>query len=105
MFCNHCGAEIPDDAVVCVKCGRAVGKLPKSVDLNRSEKDWLTTLLLCFFLGALGIHRFYVGKTGTAILQLITCGGCGVWQLIDFIVIAIGNFTDSENKKIINSNN
>lgn len=105
MFCNHCGAEINDDAVVCVKCGRPVAKSSKPVDFNRSEKDWITTLLLCFFLGGLGIHRFYVGKTGTGILQLITFGGCGVWTLIDFIVIAMDNFTDSEEKRIVNSNN
>ncbi len=104
MFCCHCGAEINDNAVICVKCGCAVAK-SKPVDFDKSEKNWLTTLLLCFFLGSLGIHRFYVGKTGTGILQLITCGGCGVWALIDFIVIAIGNFTDSEDKKIVNSNN
>ena len=73
-----------------------------TLNQNVSNKDWLTTLLLCFFLGYLGIHRFYVGKTGTAIVQLITCGGCGIWTLIDFIVICMGNFTDAEGKFIKN---
>jgi TM2 domain-containing membrane protein YozV len=42
---------------------------------SKSEKDFVATVLLCFFLGALGIHRFYVGKTGTGIIQLLTLGG------------------------------
>jgi len=66
------------------------------------QQDWLVTLLLCFFVGYLGIHRFYVGKTGTGIAQLLTCGGCGIWALIDFITIIMGNFTDAEGKFIKN---
>ena len=62
----------------------------------KSDKDWLTTLLLCLFLGGLGIHRFYVGKTGTGILQLITLGGCGIWSLIDLIMIVTGSFSDKD---------
>ena len=69
----------------------------------KSDKDWLTTLLLCLFLGGLGIHRFYVGKTGTGILQLITLGGCGIWTLIDLIMIITGSFTDKNGNKITNS--
>lgn len=103
MFCKHCGAEINDNAVVCVKCGCAVNdsvQTTRTLDPNASSKDWLTTLLLCFFLGGFGTHRFYVGKMGTAIVQLLTCGGCGIWALIDFITIALGNFTDEQGKVI-----
>lgn len=68
----------------------------------KSEKDWLVTLLLSLFLGTLGIHRFYVGKTGTGILQLITVGGCGIWTLVDIIMIATGKFTDKDGNEIKN---
>ena len=66
----------------------------------RSEKDWLTTLLLSLFLGTLGVHRFYTGKIGTGILQLITVGCCGIWTLIDIIMIATGNFKDKDGNVI-----
>ena len=66
----------------------------------KSQKDWLVTLLLCLFLGGLGVHRFYVGKTGSGIAQLLTAGGCGVWALIDLIMIITGKFTDSEGNEI-----
>ena len=103
MFCSNCGAEVNENAVVCVKCGCAVNRPAHVVDLNASTKDWLVTLLLCFFVGGFGIHRFYVGKTGTAIIQLLTLGACGIWTFIDFIVICIGNFTDAEGKFIKNN--
>jgi TM2 domain/GYF domain 2 len=60
-----------------------------------SNKDWLTAVLLSFFVGVLGIDRFYLGHTGLGILKLITLGGCGIWALIDLVLIAMGNVTDS----------
>lgn len=68
----------------------------------KSEKEWLVTLLLSLFLGTIGVHRFYVGKIGTGILQLITLGGCGVWTLIDIIMIVTGNFKDKDGNVIKN---
>ncbi len=65
-------------------------------EVKLSEKGFVPALLLCFFLGALGIHRFYVGKIGTGILMLLTLGGLGIWALIDFILIAVGSFKDKE---------
>ena len=67
----------------------------------KSEKNWLTTLLLALFAGSLGVHRFYVGKIGTGILMLVTCGGCGIWTLIDFIMILMGKFTDKDGNLIV----
>lgn len=74
-----------------------------------SEKNGVVVLLLCFFLGVFGAHRFYVGKIGTGILMIIltivTAGiAGGIWFLIDFIIIVCGEFTDSEGKKIKLSN-
>ena len=63
---------------------------------GKSEKSNTVALLLCFFLGFLGVHRFYVGKIGTGVLMLITLGGLGIWNLIDFIIIVVQKFTDSE---------
>ena len=68
----------------------------------KSDKEWLVTLLLSLFLGTLGVHRFYVGKIGTGILQLITLGGCGIWTLIDIIMIVTGKFTDKGGNEIKN---
>ena len=68
----------------------------------KSEKNWLTTLLLCIFLGGIGVHRFYAGKIGTGILMIVTCGGCGIWTLYDLIMILMGNFTDKDGNAIKN---
>jgi len=54
-----------------------------------SDKSNTVALLLCFFIGFLGVHRFYVGKIGTGVLMLLTLGGLGIWNLIDFIIISV----------------
>src|SRR5512133_3249220 len=66
-----------------------------------SPKSRLAALLLCFFLGCLGIHRFYVGKIGTGILWLLTAGCFGIGALVDIIMIATENFTDDNNRLIV----
>lgn len=65
-------------------------------DVAISEKGFVPMILLCFFLGALGVHRFYAGKIGTGILMLLTLGGLGIWTLVDFIMIVTGSFKDKD---------
>ena len=65
------------------------------------QKDWLTTLLLCIFVGILGVHRFYTGHIGIGVVQLLTFGGCGIWWLVDLIMIATGTFTDSNGLPLV----
>lgn len=61
-----------------------------------SRRDWLVALLLAIFLGNLGIDRFYAGHIGLGILKLCTCGGFGIWSIVDIILLAVGNYRDVE---------
>lgn len=65
-------------------------------DLFASPRSRLVTQLLAFFLGVFGAHRFYVGRTGSGILQALTLGGLGIWWLYDNIMILTGSFRDGE---------
>ena len=65
-----------------------------------SDKKFTPAVLLCFFLGGLGVHRFYLGKTGTGILMLITLGGVGIWTLIDFVRLITGSLKDADERDL-----
>lgn len=120
-FCRNCGEEISEDAVVCPKCGVATDKFnaasnqpqaqPNIVINNNNEnvntninrvgggrsvprKSKMTTLVLAILLGYLGVHRFYVGKTGSGILYLFTGGLFGIGYIVDIITIITGSFRD-----------
>lgn len=62
-----------------------------------SKKSKTAALLLCIFLGYLGVHRFYVGKIGTGVLYLLTGGLVGIGWIVDIITIAAGSFKDQFN--------
>ena len=66
-----------------------------------SEKKRLYALLLCFFLGGLGVHRFYAGKIGSGVVQILTLGGLGIWVLIDMVMILCGSFKDAGGGSIV----
>ena len=55
------------------------------------DTEVLIAFVLCWVVGGLGIHRFYLGYTTIGVIQLLTAGGCGVWVLIDFIRLIIGD--------------
>ena len=62
-----------------------------------SEKSRTVASLLAFFLGIFGAHRFYLGKTKSAILMLcVAWATLGIWPLVDFIFIVAGKGTDAD---------
>lgn len=106
MFCKKCGKQIDDSAIMCPSCGAPTDNYTQAqpnVIINNNTnggvgyypyKNKLAAALLCFFLGVLGVHRFYVGKIGTGLIWLCTGGLCGFGALVDFIMILVGSFTD-----------
>lgn len=92
VYCRACGKQMHFSAFACPGCGAP----QRAQAMSLSNKRMLPAVLLCFFLGCFGVHRFYVGKIGTGILQLFTFGGLGIWALIDLIVIVVGSFRDAD---------
>jgi TM2 domain-containing membrane protein YozV/Tfp pilus assembly protein PilE len=70
-----------------------------------SPKKRNTVMLLCFFLGWAGVHRFYLGKIITGIIMVVTLGGLGIWTLADFWISAYGPYKDSKGLYIAKSKN
>ena len=94
-YCQSCGSDTNPNAELCVKCGSRLAH-----DVAPGGKDWLTALLLSWFLGYVGVDRFYLGYTGLGILKLLTGGGAGIWWLIDFIRIASNKMKDSQGRPL-----
>lgn len=114
MFCPKCGKETPENQAFCASCGAPLAVASQGIGVPAagiSPKSRLATALLAWFLGGFGAHRFYIGKTGTAIVMLVLglIGWAtvwflvgipfliivGIWSLVDFILAVAGNMKDS----------
>lgn len=106
-FCDKCGAETHPDAVVCVRCGCSFAKPNSTAQAGTQQftgerKSKLIAGLLGIFLGALGVHNFYLGFNQKGITQLLICllGSivcglgpivAGIWGLVEGIQILTGS--------------
>lgn len=68
---------------------------------QQPPKSFTTAILLSFFLGIFGVDRFYLGHVGIGIGKLLTLGGCGIWALVDFILIATRKVNDSLGRPLV----
>ncbi len=91
-YCWSCGAETVPHAELCVKCGVKL--------IRGGEKDWLVALLLSILVGTLGVDRFYLGYVGIGILKLVTVGGCGIWWVVDIVLIATEKPPDAQGRPL-----
>jgi TM2 domain len=105
VYCARCGGVMNATDRFCHACGWEVGgaeapRIPVAV-VNPSDRNRLTALLLCVFLGPFGAHRFYVGKIGTGLIWLFTLGFLGIGVVYDLIFIATGEFRDDRERRVV----
>ncbi len=96
VFCRGCGKEIHETALSCPQCGALQGN---TVSGSSSQlKNRTTAALWCLFLGGIGAHRFYLGKTTDAVLRALF-----FWTLIPGIIASVEMlllaFADTDNKE------
>jgi hypothetical protein len=69
-------------------------------ELFASPRSRTVALVLAIFLGVFGAHRFYLGRPRSAVLQIFTFGGLGVWWLYDLVLVASGSMRDAEGRLV-----
>ena len=101
-FCQKCGTQIEDTQAFCPGCGaqQNAGAQP-GAPVNPEAKSKMAAGLLGIFLGAWGIHNFYLGNTSRGVIQIVvtivTCGIGGIWGLIEGIMILCGSINTDAN--------
>ncbi len=99
--CPHCGAEIDENATRCYNCQHWMTEA-EGVVCESKPQDFLSTALFAWFLGGFGIHRFWTGHIAIGVAQLLTLGGCGIWSIIDLILICFNKFRDAQGRELRN---
>ena len=99
--CPHCGIDIDEQATRCYSCKEWVDGVALA-ESDSKPREFLPTALLSMFLGQFGIHRFYTGHMLIGALQLITLGGCGIWALVDYVLICFNQFKDAQGRLLNN---
>ena len=92
-----------EGARACSRCGAPTGVPvpPPLPPVKPQGRSFIVTLMLCWALGMFGVHRFYTGHTAMGVFQLLTCGGLGIWALVDFILILTGNYRDGDGRPLV----
>lgn len=98
--CHNCGTKTSEIQVVCISCGASLEEKPPSPATSGRSKQTALVCAALVLIGLGGVHRLYTGHIGIGIVQLLTFGGCFIWQIVDFVNISSGSFRDVDGKPL-----